>query len=501
VTPATEMYHVQHQNNKALIIGSGIGGLSMAIILSKLGFDVTVIEKNRQPGGMLRSYVRQGIHCNVGIHYLGALDKGQVLRRLFDYLGITEKLPLIRMGVHGPVDRYYFTNAVDGPRQFDMPVGLDAYEASLKEAFPKEQSAIDGFMAMLRKSAEALDRLEFLFRNPSPADLIDQTEPLWDVLDQLGCSPGLKSVLSVPSVWIGVPPPLCPQFYHTMTLASYLFSAWRLETHGAHLVKLLVQRLTDLGGRVICGQAVRRINVHGGMTTGLTLENGEQYDAPLVVGTVHPNVVLDLLGSEKIKPSYRRRITGLQNTDGMFAVNALVPAAAHKPLPHNVFSMKTDTGGTVQDVIYTQLRPSGRPESLLLTLITSGHNELWEPWNKTRTGYRGAAYEAAKMTLARGLIQKIEPITGQLKGLKVIDTYTPLTIRDWVNSPNGSAYGVMRSNKQLLSAALLNRTAVKGLYLAGQSVMAPGILGTILGSLVTAKFIVGPDRFEKEVQL
>jgi all-trans-retinol 13,14-reductase len=495
------MRHLPRQNGKTLIIGSGIGGLSMAIILSKLGFAVTVIEKNRQPGGMLRSYVRRGIHCNVGLHYLGALDKGQVLRRLFDYLGITEKLPLKRMGVDGPVDRYYFTNADVGPRQFDVPIGLDAYEARLKEAFPKEQGPINGFIALLRQSAGGLDRLDFLFKNQSAADLIDQTEPLWEVLGRLGCSPGLKGVLSVPSVWIGVPPPLCPQFYHTITLASYLFSAWRLESNGAHLAKVLVQGLTDLGGRVLCGQAVRRINIRDGHATGLTLENGEQHGAPLVIGTVHPNVVLDLLGPENVKPSYRRRITGLVNTDGMFAVNALVPAGVHKPLPYNVFSMKTHTDGAVHDVVYTQLRPSGRPESLLLTLITSGHNELWRQWEKTRSGYRGADYGDAKMALSRSLIRKIEPITGQLEGLEIIDTYTPLTIRDWVNSPNGSAYGVMRSNRQLLSAALLNRTAVKGLYLAGQSVMAPGILGTILGSLVTTKFIVGPERFTKEVQL
>ena len=495
------MHHPPRQNNKALVIGSGIGGLSMAIILSKLGFRVTVIEKNREPGGMLRSYVRRGIHCNVGLHYLGALDEGQVLRRLFDYLGITEKLPLIRMGVHGPVDRYYFTNAIDGPREFDMPVGLDAYEAGLKEAFPKEQGAIDGFMALLRQSAGELDRLELLFRNQTPADLIDLTEPLWEVLERLGCSPGLKGVLSVPSVWIGIPPPLCPQFYHTMALASYLFSAWRLESNGAHLVNVLVQRLTDMGGSLLCGQAVRSIDVRGGDVTGLTLENGEQYDAPLVVGTVHPKVVVDLLGSKNIKPSYRRRITGLVNTEGMFAVNAVVPASIHKSLPYNVFSIKTNTDGVPRNVIYTQLRPSGRPESLLLTLITSGHNKLWGQWEKTCSGHRGDNYGAAKMKLARGLIKKVEPFMSQLKGLEVIDTYTPLTIRDWVNSPNGSAYGVMRSDRQMLSAALLNRTAVKGLYLAGQSVMAPGILGTILGSLITAKFIVGPSRFEEEIQL
>jgi phytoene dehydrogenase-like protein len=371
----------------------------------------------------------------------------------------------------------------------------------LKETFPKEQGAIDDFMALLHQSAGELDRLEFLFGNQPMANLIDQTEPLWNVLEELGCSPGLKGVLGVPSFWIGVRPPRCPQFYHTMTLASYLFSAWRLESNGAHLVKVLVQRLTDLGGRVLCGQAVRRINVRGRHATGLTLEDEEQLDAPLVIGTVHPNVVVDLLGPENVKPSYRRKITGLVNTHGMFAVNAIVSADAHKPLPYNMFSLKTDPDGAVDDVIYTQLRPSGRPEFLLLSLITGGYDKLWRPWEQTRSGYRGADYGAAKMALARSLIKEVEPVTGQLGGLEVIDTYTPLSIRDWVNSPNGSAYGVMRSDRQMLSAAFLNRTAVKGLYLAGQSVMAPGILGTILGSLATAKFIVGPERFSKEVQL
>ena len=495
------MHHLLPQNDKALVIGSGIGGLSMAIILSKLGYSVTVIEKNQQPGGMLRSYVRRGIHCNVGVHYLGALDKGQVLYRLFDYLGILEKLPLKRMGVDAPVDRYYFTDAVAGPRQFDMHVGLDAYEARLKEAFPKEQSAIDGFMALLHKSAGELDRLEFLFMNQAVAGLIDQAEPLWHVLDRLGCSPGLKGVLGVPSLWIGVPPPLCPQFYHTMTLASYLFSAWRLETHGAHLVQLLVQRLRDLGGTVLCGQAVRRVHVRGGHTTGLTLENGVRHDAPLVVGTVHPQIMMDLLGPENVKPSHRRRITRLVNTHGMFAVNAVVPACTHKPLPYNVFLLESDNEGVVHDAVYAQLRPSEHSEFLLLSILTGGYNELWRPWEETRSGHRGADYGTAKMALAQSLIKKVGTVTGQLKGLEVIDVYTPLTIRDWVNSPNGSAYGVMRTERQMLSAALLNRTAVKGLYLAGQSVMAPGILGTILGSLVTTKFIVGPERFSKEVQL
>ncbi len=251
----------------------------------------------------------------------------------------------------------------------------------------------------------------------------------------------------------------------------------------------------------LCGQAVRNINVREGHATGLTLQNGARYDAPVVVGAVHPGVVVDLLGPENVKTSYRRRIARLVNTGGMFAVNAIVPADARPPLPYNVFSMKTDTAGSINDTIFTQLRPSGNPDYLLLTLITRGHDELWQPWENTRTGRRGDVYAAAKAALAGRLIKAIEPITGPLTGLDVIDTYTPLTIRDWVNSPNGSAYGVMRSDDQMLSAALLNRSNIKGLYLAGQSVMAPGILGTILGSLVTTRFIVGAERFSKEIRI
>ncbi len=61
-------------DNKAIITGSGVDGLSTGIILAKLGFDVVVVEKNQQPGGMIRSYEREGIHCDVGVHYLGSLD-------------------------------------------------------------------------------------------------------------------------------------------------------------------------------------------------------------------------------------------------------------------------------------------------------------------------------------------------------------------------------------------------------------------------------------------
>jgi all-trans-retinol 13,14-reductase len=486
---------------KVLVIGSGIGGLSMGIILAKLGFDVTVIEKNRKPGGMMRSYTRQGVPCNVGLHYMGALDQGQILRRCFDFLEISDQLPLIRMGVDGPVDRYLFVDSHLGLEQFDVPAGFEAYEAALKAAFPTQKAQVASLMTLLRRGADQLDRLSFLYSDQPTEYWFDQTEPLGAIFDQLGCSPGLRAVFGLPSVLIGVPPAVCPQFYHTMTQASYLLSAWRLKDHGASMAEACSQRLVSLGGSLHTGEAVTHIQTADGCVRGVTLDSGETLDATIVVSTIHPKGMIELLSPDVGKASYRRRIMGLKDTPGMIAVHALVPADRHPEMSHNLYAVQADSSGSLQDLIYLQLRSSGLPGQNLLTLITSGHHECWQAWHQTRSGRRGPYYINKKVELAQGFIERIEKILGPFHGLQILDIFTPLTIRDWVNSPEGSAYGVMRSNDQLLSAALLNRTSVRGLFLAGQSVLAPGILGTILGSLATVKFIVGPERFRQEVRI
>jgi all-trans-retinol 13,14-reductase len=486
---------------KVLIIGSGIGGLSAGIILAKLGFNVTVIEKNRQPGGMMRGYVRRGVQCDVGLHYMGALDHGQILRRCFDFLEITDQLPLIRMGVDGPVDRYLFTDPHPGIDHFDVPTGFEAYQAGLNAAFPTQRTQVAALMASLRRSADQLDRLSFLYSDRPTEFWFDQAEPLGAIFDRINCSPGLRAVFGLPSVLIGVLPAVCPQFYHSMTLASYLVSAWRLRGHGASLADVCVQRLKYFGGGLRCGEAVAGIRTADGRVRGVTLESGETLDASIIVGTIHPKRIIELLEPDVIKASYRRRVMGLRDTAGMTAVHALVPADRHPEIMHNLYAVQSDPNGGLQDLIFLQLRSSDEPGQNLLTLITSDHNDLWQAWRQTRSGQRGPDYINRKLDMAHTIIGRIEKIVGPFHGLQILDVFTPLTIRDWVSSPEGSAYGVMRSNQQMLSAALFNRTSLQGLFLAGQSVLSPGILGTILGSFSTVKFIVGSERFQREVRI
>jgi phytoene dehydrogenase-like protein len=469
-----------------------VGGLSTAIILAQLGFQTTVIEKNPLPGGLMRSYTRKGLDCAVGVHYLGALDDDQVLRRLFDFLGVSPGIPVERMGAEGIIDRYIFEEFT-----FDLPDGFDAYEENLRNAFPDEHRQISVIMKIIRQHGKKIHTLDFLFSRQNDVSMLEHMKPFGEILTELKCSPGLRAVLGIPCCWIGVPLESCPVFYHNMVLATYLFSSWRLKCSSAQMANAFAERLKSLGGKIILGDGVEKILVNNRVVEGVQLKSGSELKSPVVIGTVHPKVVLNMLPDGAAKPSYRRLVSKMVDTDGMFCAHVSVDASFHEAISYNIFNIHTGKNGSILDVKYYQLRESERHGKNLLTILTSGEYQRWQKWEHTNTGRRGGDYVREKENRAWRLIREAEDILGPLHGVKLLDAYTPLTTRDWVNSPEGSAYGVLRSSDQLLEASILNRTSVKGLFLAGQSVMAPGILGTILGSLSTVKLIIGPERHEK----
>ena len=62
-----------------VIIGSGLGGLSCGTMLAKDGYKVCVLERNKQIGGTLQTYVRDRNIFDSGVHYIGGLEPGQNL--------------------------------------------------------------------------------------------------------------------------------------------------------------------------------------------------------------------------------------------------------------------------------------------------------------------------------------------------------------------------------------------------------------------------------------
>jgi phytoene dehydrogenase-like protein len=284
-----------------------------------------------------------------------------------------------------------------------------------------------------------------------------------------------------------------------MTLASYLLSSWRLACSGSQMADAFVSCLKSQGGDVVTGDSVERILVESGRVKGVVLQSGRLLEAEAVIAAVHPGILIAMLPGDALRPAYAERATQLENTKGLFSVNLAVDADAHEALPYNIYRLHSEEDGSLSHGIFHQLRNSGQPGINILSMMTTSSIEEWRKWDGTTSGQRGKGYGEAKEDKARQFIDEASKLFGHLRGMKILDIYTPLTIRDRVNSPGGSAYGILRSTRQLMKTASLRRTSIGGLFLAGQSSLAPGIMGTMLGSFQTVRQVIGHERFSREV--
>jgi phytoene dehydrogenase-like protein len=285
-----------------------------------------------------------------------------------------------------------------------------------------------------------------------------------------------------------------------MVLASYLFSSWRLKESGSKMAAIFVQRFQELGGKLILNDSAGKILLKSAQVTGLRLQSGKYLSANAVVAAIHPKAMLALMEPDSLKSSYRQRILNLEETEGVITVQVSVDARVHPEMTYNIYRMQADEKGILNYGVFYQLRRGNDAGDNLLTIMSKSLYTEWSRWENTQSGRRDSDYEDKKMNMARGLLQNAGRVLGNLKNPKILDIFTPLTLRDYVNCPEGSCYGVMRSARQLLKIASANNIPVSGLYLAGQNALAPGVLGSILGSFNVARQIAGTERFIREIK-
>ena len=110
---------------QTIVVGSGAGGLSSALSLSRKGFSVLLLEAMPSFGGYLNPFSRKGYRFDTGLHYLGGLDKGEQFWRLLETLGIVDKVKFIELDPEG-FDRHIF-----GDYEFRLRKGKERFKEDL----------------------------------------------------------------------------------------------------------------------------------------------------------------------------------------------------------------------------------------------------------------------------------------------------------------------------------------------------------------------------------
>ena len=472
----------------AVIIGAGLGGLECGVILSKEGWKVTVLEKGLQAGGCLQGFRRGGFTFDTGFHYVGGIDEGGPLHPLFRYFNLLD-LPWVRL------DKDCFDEVVIGGESFPFAMGYKPFVDALAERFPSERPGLEKFTARLRDIGDHIFDAFAGQMNPAFA------ESAWEFLVSCTDNPLLQKVLSGTSLKLQLSRESLPLYVFAQISGSFVHSSHRLRGGGPAIVERLV---SQIDGEVRTGAAVTGIIEEGGLVKAVEINGGERLEADAFISDIHPVALFSLLGEDSgIRKIYRKRISSLENTAGMFTANILLKEGALPCLGRNVFVHTADEDPWAPDLsrtqsvmvhFYPEVWPDGSAKAI--DLLSPMPASALQEWDGTTIGHRGQKYLALKESKASECIALAGTrLSGLGEAVDKVFISSPLTWRDYTASFDGSAYGIMKDWRNPLGSVISPRTPLANLYLTGQNLNLHGILGTSMTSVLTASAVLGrmPD--------
>jgi len=494
-----------------IIIGSGMGGLVCGDILSREGYKVCILEKNKQIGGSLQTYARDKVVFDSGVHYIGALDKGQNLYQVFKYLGLMDKLKLQKME-EDVFDKIIIDN---DEKEYVFAQGYENFISKLLAGFPGEEKALRAYCDKIK---EVCSRFP-LYNLRSGSDS-EKTEVL-DIdtksfIESITGNKKLQAVLAGNNYLYAGEADKTPFYVHALILNHYIESSWKCVDGGSQIGKIMAKNIRERGGEIIRHCEVKKIVDENGKAAYVELADGKRMYAEVFISNMHPVKTLAMTDSALIKNVYRKRLKGLQNSVSSFIVNIVFKKNTFKYFSYNYYCHKD---GRVWDMVdYTEDNwplgycvfvpaTSGSGEYAEgMTLLTYMRYEEVKEWEDTfntvsAVNYRSETYEAFKKRKAEKLIDEAEK---KFPGLKdcIYSFYssTPLSFRDYIGNDDGSMYGILKDYKDPLKTFISPRTKLPNLYFTGQNLNLHGILGAAMSGIITSMAVMGNDSIIEKIR-
>ncbi len=483
-----------------LVIGAGLSGLTASAILAKHGHRVAIVEKAAKTAPLVRGFSRKGVFFDTGFHYTGGLDEHGTLDTFFTYLGIAsslEKEPFDEEGFD--VFRCSRTGFV-----FPFPYGPDRIRRSFEACFPEEAEAVGGYF---RAVSDLYHTLPYVNLDaPLALERLPYGESLRDRLDSLTDKELVKCILSMHCLLHGVSPEDVSFAVHARIVAAYYSSVHRLKGGGRSLAEALDARCAASGVDVLTGRGVKELVLStAGEIAGARLEDGEEISAAACVSTVHPRHLLNMVPDGFFRPIYRKRLAGFEETPSAYMLFGKTDVVMEDLLGRNQFLFAEEAFPRFDASVPLAGRPlylaaageGGQRGRAFMALCPASLSEVAD-WSQSTTGRRSGAYLAHKERITGQLLGRIEEFRPGFSGHVVFtECATPLTLRDFANNPLGSLYGVQHRIDQY---DLVPVTRLKRLFLAGQALTAPGVMGTMISAFLACGTILGHEHLREELR-
>lgn len=491
----------------AIIIGSGIGGLTAAAALAKRGRRVLVLEQHFLLGGLTQTFTRREYTFATGVHYIGGVGDapgtenqfGRLLRWLTD-----GRLRFASLG--SPYDIVRLPGL-----EFPIEAPLAAYITRLKASFPNEVAAIDNYFAACDEANKANMALFTARALPAPLAAFVRWFNARRVRRALGTTTAeavrdiadtrLAALLTARWGDYGMIPEQSPFAIHALVTGSYFAGAYYPLGGPAAFAETLGATITAAGGVLRTRAAVAEIRMASGRVAGVRLAGGEVIDAPVVVSAMGAHNTAAALPKDVV-PEWHEAIASLKS--GVSYVTLYLgfrgDIRQHGATPANIWVYESNDIGRVWE------RPTEEEAPGMFvsfpSLKDTAHQDhehhtaevvvicRWEPfsaWAQSAPGDRPEEYEATKAWIAENLLAQFKRHFPQLAPM--IDFHelsTPLSQSSFVAADQGAMYGLEMSAERMSDRALKVRTPLPGLLLAGQDAASPGVQGAFMGGFMAA---------------
>ncbi|GIW67683.1 MAG: phytoene dehydrogenase [Candidatus Parcubacteria bacterium] len=487
------------EKKRAIIIGSGVGGLSAGALLAKKGFEVLIFEKNQNFGGRVNFFNGNGHLFDMGPSWILMEDIFEDFFKLFNK-NFYKDLNIIKLD---PSFKIVFDDKTSVAIYSGLDINRETFENLEKGSFKKIKEYIN-----LQEKIYKIIKNEYIFNdinslfglvNPKFFSIFLKTNPLTSAhnkLRKIFKNEKILKILEFDFLFLGTDPKKAPSVYGIINY--FLFKQGVFYPLGGiyKIVESLLQILKENNAKLFNNTPVKKILVKDNEVKGVLLENGETILADYVISNADLfHTQINLL-EEKYRDYDENYFKKLELAPSGFILYVGLKEKLDQFIHHNFYFSKDWDLNFKQIFNYNNL-----PDDPSFYICSASKSDpTVSPKNKDQLFIlvpisSGQYLNKKSISIFKEKIYKTIEDKFEVKDIKDLiefeRIYTPFDfIRDY-NAHEGTALGVIHNLKQTIFRPKIKSRKVKNLYYVGQYTY-PGIgvpMVLVSGQIVYKKIL------------
>jgi prolycopene isomerase len=480
-----------------------MGGLTAASLLVKKGLKTLLLEKEKQVGGYVVSFKRNGFTLDATGAFVGGCQEGGEFYQVLKEIGALDEIEFI------PI--HHIQNSYPGFEVHLRQGGFHSYMEALLDLFPEEEKGLKAYLSLIQQIGEEVKSYSeitlfkkiffpFFFRNLVRFHKSSHQT----VLDNFFKGGEIKMALhTLPTT---EPPSRLSFLFVAMLISKALREGVFFPKGGMGKISEAIAKVfRQNGGEINLEIEAEKILIKDGRIEGVLTKGGKTFRSPLVISNINPNSMVKMLPLEFQKPLLQK-VRHLEYSLSCFILYLATDLdVKNMDLPYFTYlrflsdleeeDRLLQRGNipkyptlivSIPTLLDPSLAPPGQHLIKVLVNVPYHHQGKWGKGNAEK-------YHRIKEDFSQKIIQQLEAkfIPDLRNHLLFFEAATPLTLERYTGNEMGAMYGLASTPQQVGNLRPRHQTPIQGLFQVGHYTRpSHGIVGASLSGLFTARMIL-----------